>query len=89
MTLENTNLGSEYGIESRTLGLHDWQLVGISGKGYETYEEAYQYVLEMAGEICKIGLNDVEFRVVVYDYNGAVRKNIRILTIIKARDLLC
>lgn len=89
MTLENTNFGSEYGIESRTLGLCDWQLIGIPGEGYETYEETYQKALEMAEEVSGIGLDDVEYRIVVYDYDNSKRKNIRILTIIKARDLLC
>lgn len=93
MTLENTHFGSEYGIESRIPSVYDWSLTGVPGIGYETYKEAYQEALKLSASvstfvqktkkvISKSNLDNVEFRIVVYDYDGSERKNIRVLTVV-------
>ena len=79
MTIENQNTGSEYGIEVKGLVKNGfWVLINKLGKGFETYEEAYQMAL-ITEEKCGIfGY----FRIVVYDYDGSKRMNIRVLTVI-------
>lgn len=81
MTIENQNTGSEHGIEKRIPGIADWTPVTTPGIGFETYEEAYQKALNYAKVRSEMGYSyTVEFRVVVYDYDGSKRKNIRTLT---------
>lgn len=83
MTLENINLGSEHGIEKRMPGM-DWVPLNQPGMGFETYEEAYQKALNYAKIRSRVGYPyTIEFRVVVYNYDGTKRKNIRCLTIIE------
>lgn len=83
MTLENQNIGSEYGIEVKGLVKNGfWIPTNKIGKGFETYEEAYQIAINMEEELGTIGC----FRVVVYDYDGLKRKNIRILTSITGEE---
>ncbi len=83
MTLENTNFGSEYGIEKRMPGMVGWEPLNPPGLGFETYEEAYQKALNYAEVRSSVGYSyTIEFRVVVYDYDGSKRKNIRSLTIV-------
>jgi len=85
MTLENTNFGSEYGIEVKGLEKNGfWVLVNKLGEGFETYEETYQSALTIEKELGSVGC----FRVVVYDYDSSERKNIRILTVITKIDTL-
>lgn len=87
MTLENTNFGSEYGVEKRMpgyspTGVAGWLLLNPLGQGFETYEEAYQKALEYVETRRRMGYSyTIEFRVVVYDYDGSKRKNIRSLTV--------
>jgi hypothetical protein len=68
--------GSEYGIESR-LPYLEWSPITKPGSGFKTYKKAYQNALEIAKKVYKTYLCDTEFRVVVYDYDGSKRKNIR------------
>jgi len=83
MTLENTNFGSEYGIEKRMPGMAGWVLLNPLGLGFETYEEAYQKALNYAEVRRRVGYSyTIEFRVVAYDYDGSKRKNIRSLTVV-------
>lgn len=89
MTLENQNFGSEYGIEKRLPGM-GWVPITTPGSGYETYEEVYQKTLDYAKTRSAVGHTyTIEFRVVVYDYDGSKRKNIRILTIINEKSGGC
>jgi len=88
MTLENTNFGSEYGVDLRRPGVMEWNWTPIllkPGLGFKTYEEAYQTALEKAKEQIASCFFSAQLRVVVYDYKGLKRKNIRTLTIIDAK----
>ncbi|GAF90102.1 unnamed protein product, partial [marine sediment metagenome] len=46
-----------------------------------TYEEAYQKALNCVEVRSKMGYSyTIKFRIVVYDYDGSKRKNIRVIT---------
>ncbi len=77
MTLQNTNFGSEYGIEIR-LAYSNWSPAHKPGEGFETYEEVYQKALVLLKDLCKI-TTLTGFKVVVYDYDSSKRKNIRLI----------
>lgn len=77
MTVENQNIGSEHGIEVKGLAKNGlWIPVNPVGEGFETYEEAYQSALTLEHDMGMFSY----FRIVVYNYSGSKRKNIRILT---------
>lgn len=87
MTLKNTNFGSEYGVEcQRAYSFRAWNPLHLPGKGYETYEEAYQIAIEfdkVFGLASSVPQSEkIQYRVVVYDYDDSKRKNIRILTMV-------
>ena len=89
MTLKNQNFGSEYGIETRWADMEEipteWVPANKPGEGFEEYETARQEAIERRKLSKKLSLVDSQqFRVVVYDYAGSKRKNIRILTTISA-----
>ena len=85
MTAENTNFGSEYGIETRWIDTGgvptEWVPANKPGEGFEEYETTRQEALKRTELSKKLSLVDSQqFRVVVYDYDGSKRKNIRVPT---------
>ena len=85
MTLENTNFGSKYGIEIRSLGTSNWAPINRPTDGFETYEEAYQAATKfdkLFGLSSSVPQSEKRCCVVVYNYDGSNRKNVRVLTII-------
>lgn len=87
MTLENQHSGSEYGIEKRIPGMGGWTPLNTPGKGFETYEEAYQKALKYAEIRSRVGYTyTIKFRVVVYDYYYTRRSNIRNLTVVNEEN---
>ncbi len=81
MTRENRNFGAEYGIEVRIpkgVLAAGWMPDNIPGEGFEEYETARQEALNLSAKF-KVK----QYRVVVYEYDGLERKNVRIVTTIK------
>ena len=79
MTLEAQNFGSEYGIEAVDNATYSrWAEITKPGEGFEGLEEAKTHAVKLNYEAnCAL-----HFRIVVYEYDGLLRKNIRVVTTI-------